>query len=209
MLAVGAAGLLAALVITGGGFALMSTLPPPTRGDRLGARALVSLRHLRVVRTSIHLNGLRPFRATCLPSGKHELIVVPGRGLLVTGPSVRTIFGSHQSPRLVAAEADLAACPGLVNAELASQLLRGIVVLTLTRRWHGHLVNTLRISRGHPIVQLYLSPRLVPVGVTFSSRFVSGWSVVQCSAARLEVGCGLRVKVGPPRLPVGVFSPFH
>jgi hypothetical protein len=179
MAAVAAAFFIAGLVATAG-FGLLSTLPRPPRADLLGVRALTSLEQLRVVHVSIHLAGQRPFGAVCRLSGKRELILGDGRRLIVGGSRLRRAAGRKISPALLVAEADLAACPRLLADELGSLLLRGDLQSPGLVRWHGRLVYRFRLSRGRPVVEFYVSRKLLrPVGVTFASRSLRGWSVLE------------------------------
>jgi hypothetical protein len=167
-----------------GCYALLQTLPRPTRADLVAVKELTRLDHLRGVNTITHL-GSRSYISSCRRRGQVEVITIGKQHVVAIGAHLeRARIGPNEATQarraqpLLAAAADLAACPGILASELARQLRQSSASL-VRYRWRELALYALRLSDGKPIVTLFLRGHSdLPTGVNFRSRHLTGWSEI-------------------------------
>ncbi len=171
------AGLALAAVIGAGGFALQTTLRRPSPADRIAVRALLQLERLAGAHSMVALRGERREAAFCTPWRGRELVRLgPEERLAVAGVHVHQLGRRTDRPVELAAEADLAACPHLLAAELDGLLRSPVPLQVVSLRWHGRPAYAIRLSA---IVRLYVAREgFGPLGVSFVSRSLVGRSAV-------------------------------
>jgi hypothetical protein len=180
------AGLLLALVIAAGAFALQMTLHRASHGERLVVAELKQLERLEATRAVIRIDGRQTISSVCQRVGHHEVVKLGGRTrLLIVGARFYRLAGPRETPLALAAKVDLAACPRLLSAELGNRLLQGRSVLLGPVTWHGLRAYAMRLGRDRPTVLLYVSRRdLRPLGLSFSSRGIVGSSRLVSTSIR-------------------------
>lgn len=176
------------LTVAGAAYGLVSTLPSPRPGDRLGVRVLDRLEHARGSGSVIELAGDRvPVRCRRLPPYEHLLVFGDGTRLVLSGTRVRPLpvrgrrleSARSRYPDLLAAQADLAGSYSLYSRLLAQRLARGRQVVVGRARVHGRPALRIRLGRDRPAVELLVDRRtLRPLAATYSSATLSARSVL-------------------------------
>jgi hypothetical protein len=190
---VGAA--LALCAIAGVGYGLLTTLPAPSRGDRIAVRVLARLQVTRGRGATLEVEG-KTQRLTCrrLGGGRHLLALGDGTQLVLAGTHVhetreplrlRMLASLRRDPALTAAEADLSGSHALYATQLAGQLAHGRAALVGSTVVGGRPAYRLRLTRGRPQLELLVSRRsLTPLVAVYRSAAVDGWSVLGPSTTR-------------------------
>jgi hypothetical protein len=169
-------------------FALVRTLPQPTRGDRVGVKLLEFL-HERGGSGSRIVIGGTTIAARCHTLSRRRNLVElsDGSSFVVSGSRIRAwqppasdLAGAAQLPALVrVAEADLAGSYRLYAAELTSQLERGERVTEHLVTVDGRRVYEIALAHGRPRVTLIVDGRtLQPLAARFESAAIQASSVL-------------------------------
>jgi hypothetical protein len=175
-------GALAAAGLAGCCFALQAILPRPAEDAQLGARVVSRLEHVRTIRTVEFLRPGGRFPAVCRTRPGSDRIVL-GRRIRITviGTNVYLARAERERPLYPAAQADLAACPRLLEKELIARLQNGAPLEFAATRYHGTRVYGVRLS-ARPAVRLLVRRRaLLPVALEYRSRRLIGFSRVTSS----------------------------
>lgn len=189
---------LAAILVAGIAFGTVSTLPRPTRGDRIAIRLLEVLQERRGSGSVLSISG-KHLPARCVRIGKTRELVTLGDGTALV------LRGSHILARrdpsspladirldpgvLSAAEADLSGSYALYAAEIVAQLEQG-AKLTM-RRSHGAEGEaiTIALREQRPRVELIVAPKsLRPIAAHYRSRRIDATAHFATQAAKGE-GC--------------------
>jgi hypothetical protein len=192
--------LLGAAVVAGGiaaaAFAVVSALPQPTLGDRVGVGVLKVLLAHRGAGSRMTIGGTS-LVSHCrqLKGGRTLVLLSDGAAFVIHGDHVYAwarhrsrIASLRHAPGLVqAAEADMAGSYGLYAHELAAQLGTGEHVLVLD----GGTVYELVLASGSPRAELLVNrSTLRPTGVRFDSRRLSGYAtLLRLHAVGPRAGC--------------------
>ena len=192
-----ATALLGLLGVAAASFALISTLPGPTHGERLGVDVVRSLQSSRGRGAVIHL-GRTVLVASCRPlSGSRRAISLSnGERLLLAGTRLRETASPRRSSarrlagrraaahasspallELAAMKAGLAGSYAFYSAALKTRLMRGKEVFAGRTTFRGVPAFRIRLGADRPQVELVVDRRtLSPLAVTYRSRRASGWS---------------------------------
>jgi hypothetical protein len=179
-------------------FALVRTLPQPTRGDRIGVQLLQFLHERGGSGSQIAIGG-RSLAARCHALTKRRNLVElsDGSSFVVSGSHIRAwhppssaLAGAAQQPALVrAAEADLAGSYRLYGAELASQLERGKRVTERVSTVNGRRVYEIALAPDRPRVTLIVDGRTFrPLAARFESAAIQGSAVLAPPKPRRGLG---------------------
>ena len=178
----------AAAAIAAAAFALVTALPQPTRGDRVGVRLLHFLQDRGGSGSRITI-GDTSLTARCrgLPQRRSLVQLSDGNRFVVSGSRIRTwhvpgseLAGMSQQSALVrAAEADLAGSYQLYAAELTTQLARGKRVTERTVTVGGRRVYEIALAPERPRVLLIVdSETLQPLEARFDSGALKAFAVL-------------------------------
>jgi hypothetical protein len=192
---------LGAAAIAAVSFGLVSLLPQPTRGERLGVRALGALQQRHGVGALMSIEG-EPLVAGCrrLPPWRHLVTISDGSRLVLSSTRVERadeggrMLADARSPRaaqVISAEADLAGSFALYAKELIGRLQHGRPVVVGAGRFLGQPVYRLRLGRDRPRVELLVSRRsFAPVAARYTGRWVVGMSLLRPSVPATSArGC--------------------
>jgi hypothetical protein len=179
----------AAGAIAAAAFALVTALPQPTRGDRVGVK-LLQLLHDRGGRGSRITIGGMSLTARCrqLPQRRSLVKLSDGSTFVVSGSRIRAwhpaasdLAGLSQQPALVrAALVDLAGSYQLYASELISQLERGQRVTERALRVGGRRVYEIALASERPRVALIVDRRtLRPLEARFDSATLEASAVLE------------------------------
>lgn len=179
----------AACAIAAAAFAVVTALPQPTSGDRIGVR-LLQLLHARGGRGSRITIGRMSLTARChqLPQRRSLVELSDGNTFVVSGSHIRAwhtpaseFAEMSQQPALVrAAEADLAGSYQLYASELTSQLERGKRVTERAVTVGGRRVYEIALARERPRVVLIVDRRtLQPLEARFDSAVLEATAVLE------------------------------
>src|SRR5262249_38424111 len=142
-------------------FALVRTLPQPTRGDRVGVEFLQFLHERGGSGSRIAIGGTSlAARCHALSRRRNLVELSDGSSFVVSGSRIRSwhpptsdLAGAAQQTALLrAAEADLAGSYRLYAAELTSQLERGKRVTEHAVTMHGRRVYEIALAHERPRV---------------------------------------------------------
>jgi hypothetical protein len=185
--------LIGAVVVAGAiaaaAFALVTALPQPTSGDRIGVR-LLQLLHAHGGRGSRITIGGRSLTARCRQLSQRRSLVElsDGNTFVVSGSRIRAwhapaseLAEMSQAPALVrAALADLAGSYQLYASELISQLERGRRVAERVVMVRGRRVYEVALARERPRVVLIVDTRtLRPLEARFDSAALQASAVLE------------------------------
>lgn len=185
LLRVAGGALLGACAITAAAYGIVSTLPAPSVGDRIGVRLLDRLDTTRGTGGVMQLAGVTR-RVTCkrLPRYRHLVQLDDGTKLILSGTHVHEVAEPARErrlativdvPGLAAAEADLSGSYTLYATQLAVQLEHGREVLAGAARVNGREAYRIRLTRALPQADLLVDREtLQPLVATFRSAAVSG-----------------------------------
>ena len=169
-------------------FALVRTLPQPTRGDRVGVKLLQFLHERGGTGSRIVIGGTS-LSARCRALTKRQNLVElsDGSSFVVSGSHIRAwhppssaLAGAAEQPALVrAAEADLAGSYRLYGAELTNQLERGKRVAEDTVMLRGRVVYEIELASERPRVTLIVDGEtLQPLAARFESAAITASAVL-------------------------------
>jgi len=173
-----AAGVVLAVTVGAGAFALLATLDRATSGEKLAARVIGRLDPLRATRSLLTFDQFRATPTFCRIGERHDEIWI-GRfvRLQITGAHVRQLSGPHQPAFELPALAALSACPRFLASGLIARLFAGRTTMIKTARGDGRPADVFEVSKyaRRPVVQLVVARRsLVPIAIRFVSRRWSG-----------------------------------
>jgi hypothetical protein len=189
----------AAVAIAAGAFALVSTLRPPTPGDRVAVRLFARLVSERGTGGVMHLDG-RTIRVHCRP-------LRSSRSLITVGDVRLVLHGLHVHPAatrgeraelddipadgaLLAAEADLSGSFTLYERELLGRIDSGRRLLAGETHVGAQPAYRILLNASHPLIELIVSRHgLRPLVAVFRSRSLSGRTVIGTPIANEHRGC--------------------
>ena len=178
----------AAVAIAAAAFAFVSSLRPPSPGDRVAVRLFARLVSERGSGGVMHLDG-RTMRVRCrpLPSSR-SLITVGATRLVLHGLHVHPVASRGERAELadvtadgalLAAEADLSGSFGLYRRELLGRIDSGRRLLAGETFVGPQPAYRILLHGGHPLIELIVSrPGLRPLVAVFRSRLLAGYIVI-------------------------------
>jgi hypothetical protein len=174
-------GLALAGLVAAGAFGVQATLRQPSPADALAVRIVQKLELIRSVTSMQTLSWLPKVEVRCTARpGDDTVWMSDGRSLTVDPGNIHRIHGRWIRPLLIDAVGRLAACPGIISAELGTRLFAGKKVLVGTMRFHGRPAYRLRVDNEPPRVVLIVSRRtLLPLGVSFWTLRLHGTSHIE------------------------------
>ena len=174
-----AAGGALGLVLVVVAFELQTILPSRTSSDALGVRVVAALRQIRSIRSDLRIPTRPALHALCVSDGTSDTVYLSdGQRLSVTKTNVSVLRGRSHATRLVNAEARLAACPGLIAAELSRRLVAGKGVLIRTT-FACQPAYWLRVDSEPPkLIMIVSKVGLRPLAIQYGSRRLIGESLL-------------------------------
>jgi hypothetical protein len=171
-------GLLLAVGLVGACFLLQASLRRPSTSEQLAARVVGELERIRSTRTVEVVRGIGSLKSVCTVHVRSDELRLSRRiRYIVAGTTAKPVGVRKRYSFYVAAQADLAACPMLVENELSGRLLSGPPVRFIPTRYSGARAYSLRINNRPPYVRLLLRRRtLRPLALEFIGKRVQGSS---------------------------------
>jgi hypothetical protein len=179
-------GLLLAGILAGVCLVLQAGLRRPSDAEQLAAQVVGTLERIRSTRTVEFVDGFGSVRSMCTAYPRSDQLLL-GRRIhyTVVGTTAKAVGGRKTHSLYVAAQADLAACPRLIENELSARLLTGPPVRLYATRYSDMRAYALRINNRPPFVRLLIRRRtLTPLAVEFLGKRVQGFSRIVAMTLR-------------------------
>jgi hypothetical protein len=162
--------------IAGASFALQSSLNRPPPGSALAATLVANLEQLGGMRTLEILPGLGTLRTSC--TTRHHLdrlLLGSSTRVSIRGTRIVRSAGPAEPASRLAAETELAGCPGFLADDLSGRLMLGKAAFR--RRTRAGLV--FRIHGPAPLIELTVARRtLLPLRIHVDSERMDGYADV-------------------------------
>jgi hypothetical protein len=155
-----AAGVILAVTVGAGAFALLATLDRATSGEKLAARVIGRLDPLRATRSLLTFDQFRATPTFCMIGDRRDEIWI-GRlvRLEIMGAHVRQLSGPRQPASELPALAALSACPRFLASGLTARLFAGRTTMVKTAPGDGRPADVFEVSKyaHRPVVQLVVA----------------------------------------------------
>ena len=183
-----AVGLLLAATLAGVCFALQLGLRRPSAAEQLAAQMVWRLERIGSTRAIEVVRGVGSVKSVCIAHQRLDrLRLSTGIRYTVVGTTAKVVGGREKRSPYAAAQADLAACPGLMEDELSGRLHTGPPVRLYSTRYSQVRAYALRINTRPPVVRLLVRRRtLAPLGLEFFGKHVQGFSRIVAITLRRE-----------------------
>jgi hypothetical protein len=171
-------GLLLSAALAGACFLLEMGLRRPSPAERLTAQMVGQLERIGSTRAVEVLRGVGSLKSTCIAHPRvDQLRISTGIRYAVVGVTAKVVSEPEKPAPYAAAQADLAACPRLIEDELSGRLHSGPPVRLYATRYSRVRAYMLRINNGRPVVRMLVQRRtLAPLGLEFIGKHVYGFS---------------------------------